>query len=345
MTRQQRIENNYFIRLGRQISGDPYLEPQLAMQLGRERFAGFRGMPTSRPETFSPLKGNIASVEDAIMGDDSVESYTGQGPYFDAESAMSEFADVDPLDTPIPDELAFLENRMLPSGLTQNELASRVGSMDLSGKSMAPQTMFDDELATGQLALDMGYGGVRIPTQQPSMVAGADYVDYYPASSPIASTSGNVNMGLSRTGDTSYLPTYNEDPYLKQPIGSQVTPMVDRALSFSEKMEKKLDPDATGDAFMLGGMLVNAHDKDRLMGDNSGSLAGVTKGGLKGAGLGYRVAGPEGALIGGAIGAGAGLLGAFDTTSPDPYTVETIQRGAGIAFPNMQSQNYYQGLI
>ena len=158
---KRRIEDNYFIKLGRQISGDPYLEPQLAMQLGRERFAGFKGMPSTRDQ-FNPLKGNIASVSEDVPMD--VQTPENIDEEYDKviASGMEEFGDADPLDTTTPDELAFLNDEILESGMPRSELARRVKSMDLSGKSMPRQTPFDERIETGQLALDMGFGGKSI---------------------------------------------------------------------------------------------------------------------------------------------------------------------------------------
>ena len=339
---KRRIEDNYFIKLGRQISGDPYLEPQLAMQLGRERFAGFKGMPSTRDQ-FNPLKGNIASVsEDAIMGDDSIEDFTGQGPYFDAESAMNEFADADPLDTTTPNELAFLDDEELPSGMTRSDLASRVRSMDLSDGSIPPQTPFDERIETGQLALDLGFGGENVPIKQPPVLAGSDHVDFSFPNTP--QSQNDVLTSPASLSVASPASPYSGDPaqYFDTPRPSMTAKADDWYDSFSKNFNK----DASSDAFLLGSQLINTYDKDPLLGSGvgGGSLAGITQGGLTGAGMGSQF-GPKGALIGAGIGATAGLLGGFDRSSPEPYTETKIIRGSGMAFPQMQSSNYYQGLI
>ena len=338
MTRQQRIENNYFIRLGRQISGDPYLEPQLAMQLGRDRFAGFRGMPSTRPEQFNTLSGNIASVsEDPIMGDDSIENFSGQGPYFDAESAMNEFADADPLDTTTPNELAFLNDEKLPSGLTRNELASRVGNMDMSGKSMAPQTMFDDELATGELALNMGYGGESVPMEMDPIqdfAMSPQRPEFNPMTGKVEATPV-MPMGRDFEMDMASTPS--------------LTPMADETKGWFDSLKSNFssNTDAYSDPFLLGGMAIGARDQSPVFPNTpfKGSGSGIAKGALTGAGLGAKTGTPQGALIGAGIGAVAGLLGNFDSQSVEYTPAPKIIRGSGIPFPQASSMDYYKGLI
>ena len=337
-TEKNRIAENYFIRLGRQISGDPYLEPQLAMQLGRERFGGFKGRPIRSPKQFNTLSGNIASVsEDPIMGDDSIENFSGQGPYFDAESAMNEFADADPLDTTTPNELAFLNNEKLPSGLTRNELASRVGNMDMSGKSMAPQTMFDDEMATGELALNMGYGGESVPMEM-------DPIQDF-AMSP---QRPEFNPMTGKVETTPVMPM-GRDFEMDMASTPSPTPMADETKGWFDSLKSNFssNTDAYSDPFLLGGMAIGARAQSPVFPGTSfkGSGSGIAKGALTGAGLGAKTGTPQGALIGAGIGAVAGLLGNFDSQSVEYTPPPQIIRGSGIPFPQASSMDYYKGLI
>ena len=126
----------------------------------------------------------------------------------------------------------------------------------------------------------------------------------------------------------------------------QTLPMTAKADNWYDSFSKNFNKDASTDAFLMGSQLINTYDKDPLLGRDigGGSLAGISQGALTGAGMGSQF-GPKGALIGAGIGATAGLLGGFDRSSPEPYTETKIIRGAGMAFPQMQSSNYYQGLI
>lgn len=138
-------------------------------------------------------------------------------------------------------------------------------------------------------------------------------------------------------------------PYSGDPAQYFDTPrpsMTAKADDWYDSFSKNFNKDASSDAFLMGSQLINTYDKDPLLGRDvgGGSLAGITQGGLTGAGMGAQF-GPKGALIGAGIGATAGLLGGFDRSSPEPYTETKIIRGSGMAFPQMQSSNYYQGLI
>ena len=357
--------------------GQPFVEPtkedlialgiekRLGMHDGKTALADqgslfdkYGNKKVTSKQQFNPLSGNIASVsEDAIMGDDSIEDFTGQGPYFDAESAMNEFADADPLDTTIPNELAFLNDEKLPSGLTRNELASRVGNINMSGKSMPPQTMFDDELATGQLALDMGYGGKSVPVgmdpiQDFAMNPSRNDVLTSPAMTAQEQALAQSTRGIDVDSQGNLIPftePSSASPYSGDPAQYFDTPrpsMTEKADSWYDSFSKNFNKDASTDAFLIGSQLINTYDKDPLLGRDvgGGSLAGISQGALTGAGMGSQF-GPKGALIGAGIGATAGLLGGFDRSSPEPYTETKIIRGSGMAFPQMQSSNYYQGLI
>ncbi len=359
--------------------GQPFVEPtkedlitlgiekRLGMHDGKTALADqgslfdkYGNKKVTSKQQFNPLSGNIASVsEDAIMGDDSIEDFTGQGPYFDAESAMNEFADADPLDTTTPNELAFLNDEILESGMPRSELASRVKSMNLSGKSMPRQTPFDERIETGQLALDMGFGGENVPIKQPPALAGSDYVDFGFPSGPTspAMTAQEQALAQSTRGidvdSQGNLIPFTEpssaSPLSGDPALYYDTPrpsMTAKADDWYDSFSKNFNKDASSDAFLLGSQLINTYDKDPLLGEDigGGSLAGITQGGFTGAGLGSQF-GPKGALIGAGIGATAGLLGGFDRSSPEPYTETKIIRGSGMAFPQMQSSNYYQGLI
>ena len=86
----------------------------------------------------------------------------------------------------------------------------------------------------------------------------------------------------------------------------------------------------------LAASMIPTHDQQRVF-DGGGSLGGIAKGGA----TGYAMGGPYGAVIG----AGLGLLGGFDTTSPPLKNEVTYYRGSGIPFPQTSSSSYYQSLL
>ena len=86
----------------------------------------------------------------------------------------------------------------------------------------------------------------------------------------------------------------------------------------------------------LASSFIPTHDQPRLF-SGGGSLGGIGKG----AATGYSIAGPYGALAG----AGIGLLGGFDTTSPPKVTETKWYRGAGIPMPSTPSSYYYNQLL
>jgi len=339
---KRRIENNYFIKLGRQISGDPYLEPQLAMQLGRERFAGFNGRPIRSPKQFNTLSGNIASVsEDAPLDIQIPENIDEEYDKVIA-SGLEEFGDADP-NFITPYEMAEFNlardfpDEKLPSGLTRNELASRVGNMDMSGKSMAPQTMFDDEMATGELALNMGYGGESVPMEM-------DPIQDF-AMSP---KRPEFNPMTGRVETTPVMPMGRD---FEMDIAStpSPTPMADETKGWFDSLKSNFttNTDAYSDPLLLGGMAIGARDQSPVFPNSplKGSGSGIVKGALTGAGLGAKTGNPKGALIGAGIGAVAGLLGNFDSQSVEYTPAPQIIRGSGIPFPQASSMDYYKGLI
>ena len=224
------------------------------------------------------------------------------------------------MDTSIPDEEGFEMGPIDP-----------MGSPDTNVQELAPplqrsnDPILDSEMQRIGPPLHM-----QIPfiAQSPSGPPSKNDVLTSPASLSVASPAS----------------PYSGDPalYYDTPRPSMTAKADDWYDSFSKNFNK----DASSDAFLLGSQLINTYDKDPLLGEDigGGSLAGITQGGFTGAGLGSQF-GPKGALIGAGIGATAGLLGGFDRSSPEPYTETKIIRGSGMAFPQMQSSNYYQGLI
>ena len=86
----------------------------------------------------------------------------------------------------------------------------------------------------------------------------------------------------------------------------------------------------------LASSFIPTHDQPRIF-KGGGSLGGIGKG----AATGYSIAGPYGALAG----AGIGLLGGFDTTSPPEVTETKWYRGSGISMPSTPSSYYYNTLL
>ena len=87
----------------------------------------------------------------------------------------------------------------------------------------------------------------------------------------------------------------------------------------------------------LASSFIPTHDQPRIF-EGGGSLGGMAKGAATGYSMGL---GPYGALAG----AGIGLLGGFDTTSPPLRREITWSRGGSIPMPTTSSASYYQSLL
>jgi len=86
----------------------------------------------------------------------------------------------------------------------------------------------------------------------------------------------------------------------------------------------------------LAANFIPTHDQPRIY-EGGGSWGGIGKG----AATGYSIGGPYGAVAG----AGIGLLGGFDTTSPPLKREITWSRGGSIPMPSTSSASYYQSLL
>jgi len=333
MTRQQRIENNYFIRLGRQISGDPYLEPQLAMQLGRDRFAGFRGMPSTRPKQFNTLSGDITSVsEDAPLDIQIPENIDAEYDNLMArEVANLDSADYDPN---LPNPLMDLADK--------NREDAR--SARLLAEYQKPTKLDIPDYPRGNPPL-MDQMTVAEDVRSPSDVMMPDPLN------PSMSVSPNRPEFNPMTGKVETTPVMPMGPDFEMDIAStpSPTPMADETKGWFDSLKSNFssNTDAYSDPLLLGGMAIGARDQSPVFPNTplKGSGSGIVKGALTGAGLGAKTGNPKGALIGAGIGAVAGLLGNFDSQSVEYTPPPQIIRGSGIPFPQASSMDYYKGLI
>ena len=333
MTRQQRIENNYFIRLGRQISGDPYLEPQLAMQLGRDRFAGFRGMPSTRPEQFNTLSGNIASVsEDAPLDIQIPENIDAEYDNLMArEVANLDSADYDPN---LPNPLMDLADKNREDARSARLLAEyqKPTKLDIPDYPRGNPPLMDQMTVAEDVRSP---SDVMMPDPlNPSMSVAPNRPEFNPMTGKVETTPV-MPMGRDFEMDMASTPS--------------PTPMADETKGWFDSLKSNFttNTDAYSDPLLLGGMAIGARDQSPVFPNTplKGSGSGIVKGALTGAGLGAKTGNPKGALIGAGIGAVAGLLGNFDSQSVEYTPPPQIIRGSGIPFPQASSMDYYKGLI
>lgn len=251
------------------------------------------------------------------------------------------------MDMSIPDEEGFEMSPIVPMGSPDTDLQNLAPPLQRSNDPVLDSDVFKIEQPLTrqipQIASNVN------PGEDFAMNPSRNDVLTTPAMSAQEQALAQSTRGIDVDAQGNLIP-FRDSPtgmdFESENMVGQTLPMTAKADNWYDSFSKNFNKDASTDAFLIGSQLINTYDKDPLLGRDigGGSLAGISQGALTGAGMGSQF-GPKGALIGAGIGATAGLLGGFDRSSPEPYTETKIIRGAGMAFPQMQSSNYYQGLI
>ena len=380
--RQLRLANQEeaaFVRLGRQIAGDPMLEPERAAALGRSRYGGFTGAPIRtnrksssplaapqpRPNTVDPpLQAavnkqldqqaladaqpflnmpDMTQTESNIANNMNMSRAGVRGPRKPVgdrtrgnleRMKMQRAQEQAALDARIADvtEKAAVERMMNPS--QYNALSSARMPMSPQGPSYARRSYDYNQ--------PMNYGQPPVPQDNPMAMYAQNPVMAAPPQPDAMQMRESLDPNMTKVLDqkSSYMAgvdalASNMAQNTLSTAGQQGN-ATDIWSQYSKEGWKSGLAPMESYGLSLASSFIPTHDQPRLF-KGGGSLGGIGKG----AATGYSIAGPYGALAG----AGIGLLGGFDTTSPPEVTETKWYRGSGISMPSTPSSYYYNTLL
>ena len=179
-------------------------------------------------------------------------------------------------------------------------------------------------------------GSKRMARSGPEHVAMGFSPDYFGASNPLHKMDPKIVKRVQHKQDH-----HGPSLALSDNIVNKIAPKIEDPSVWSKYTKEGWKSTAMSPEQLYGMGLASSfiptHDQPRIY-EGGGSLGGMAKGAATGYSMGL---GPYGALAG----AGLGLLGGFDTTSPPLKREITWSRGGSIPMPTTSSASYYQSLL
>ena len=184
--------------------------------------------------------------------------------------------------------------------------------------------------------LQLHQAGQRMARSGPEHVAMGFSPDYFGASNPLHEMDPEIVKKVQAKQDH-----HGPSLALSETIVNNIAPKIEDPSVWSAYTKEGWKSTAMSPEQLYGMGLASSfiptHDQPRIF-EGGGSLGGMAKGAATGYSMGL---GPYGALAG----AGIGLLGGFDTTSPPLRREITWSRGGSIPMPSTPSSYYYQSLL